>query len=87
VPQRRAGDPTPVQRKCRQQVEREQHEVGVAEPGDDPVDRGREAHEQAERGQQPADEERDERTGDGDPELRPSRRELALERRHASEQP
>ena len=50
VPERRAEHAAAVQRQRRQQVEREQYEVDVAEPGDDPVDAVRQARHRGDAG-------------------------------------
>lgn len=86
MPQDRTQDPSAVERQRRQEVEGEQHQVDVAEPGGDAVDRVRKPSPgDPDRGE--TEHERDRGAGDRDPELRPGRRELAAETGDTSEQP
>src|SRR5262245_2161272 len=75
-----------VQRRGRQQVERGQEQVDVAEPGGDPVDLGRRAG-QRDQHEENAQHDRDERPRDGNAELGAGALEPTLELRDASEQP
>jgi hypothetical protein len=86
LPERRPQHAAAVERQRRDQVEDEQREIDVAEPGSDAVDGARQS---GDRDQHEDDTEnkRHERSCDRDPKLGPSARESTLELRHAPEQP
>ena len=76
-----------VQRERGEEVEDEECQVDVAEPGDDAVDRLRRRREPGEEHEESAEHEGDDRSGDRDPELRARARKHALEPGHPSEEP
>ena len=86
LPQRRVEDSPAVERYRGNQVEDEEAQVDVAEPRNDGVRALRKAR-KGERDEEDPEREGDERTGDGDAELRAGAREPAAERGHAAEQP
>jgi hypothetical protein len=87
VPERRAEHPATVQRQRRQQVEREQDEVGKAKPGHHAIEGVRQSRDCRDEDEENAQRERHEWPSDRDPELGACARKAALELRDTAEEP
>ena len=86
LPQRRPQHAAAVERQRRDQVEDQQGEIDVAEPGSDAVDGARQSGDRDQH-EDDTENERHERPCDRDPELRARAGESTLELRHTPEQP